>query len=244
MPTIVSTSADLAVISLLDPIPCARSTSLNCAPIDFTGLSAFIALCMTTDMFFQRTAESCLSVRPTRLRPRNVTLPPLTLAGGTSSWDIANSSVDLPQPDSPTIPMNSPGLMSKLTSSTARTSPRSVAYSTDRLRTCKIGPVYARRWTEAGLSSVRTLHPPSAHRPQGRIADLVEGVVEQREGGAEQGDARPGDHRPQVLSGLQGLVVLRPVEHRAPAHRVGIAEPDELQAGGEQDRVERVGEEA
>ena len=43
------------------------------------------------------------------LRPWNVTLPPVISAGGTSSWAIANSRVDLPQPDSPTTPMNSPG---------------------------------------------------------------------------------------------------------------------------------------
>ena len=73
-----------------------------------TGLSAFIALCMTTDKSFQRTAASWSSVSPTMLRPLNVTLPPVMSAGGASSWAIANSRVDLPQPDSPTTPMNSP----------------------------------------------------------------------------------------------------------------------------------------
>jgi hypothetical protein len=48
---------------------------------------------------------------------------------------------------------------------------------------------------------------------------------------------------PQVLSGLQRLVVLGPVEHRAPARGVRVAEADELQAGGEQHGVQRVGEE-
>ena len=48
-------------------------------------------------------------------RPRKQTLPPETRAGGASSCAIPNSSVDLPQPDSPTIPMNSPGPSSKLT---------------------------------------------------------------------------------------------------------------------------------
>jgi hypothetical protein len=90
-----------------------------------TGFSAFIALCMTTDMSRQRTADSCLSVRPTRLVPWNVTLPAATRAGGASSWATANSSVDFPQPDSPTMPRNSPRPRVKDTSSTARTSPRS-----------------------------------------------------------------------------------------------------------------------
>ena len=51
--------------------------------------------------------------------PLKMTLPPVMLAGGASSWAIANSRVDLPQPDSPTMPMNSPGSRSKLTLSTA-----------------------------------------------------------------------------------------------------------------------------
>ena len=54
----------------------------------------------------------------------------------------------------------------------------------------------------------------------------------------------PGRQRPHGLAGLQGRVVLRPVEHRPPAHRVRVAEADELQAGGEQHRVQGVGEEA
>jgi hypothetical protein len=56
----------------------------------------------------------------------NTTLPPVTTAGGASSWAIANSRVDLPQPDSPTMPMNSPRSSSKLTCSTAQMSPRCV----------------------------------------------------------------------------------------------------------------------
>ena len=73
MLTIRSTSADRSAISALDVTPCARIASRNCAPIDVTGLSAFIALCMTTDRSFQRTAASWASVSPTRLRPAKVT---------------------------------------------------------------------------------------------------------------------------------------------------------------------------
>ena len=124
----------------MDVTPCARIASLNCAPIDLTGFSAFIALCMTTDRSFQRTAASWVSVSPTRLRPWKVTLPPVISAGGASSWAMAKSMVDLPQPDSPTTPMNSPGARSKVTSSTARTAPRSIAYSTVRPLTWRIGP--------------------------------------------------------------------------------------------------------
>ena len=89
-------------------IPCARSASANCAPTDMTGLSAFIADCITTDRFCQRIAASRRSVIVTRFWPRNVTEPAVMAAGGDSSWATANSSVDLPQPDSPTMPTNSP----------------------------------------------------------------------------------------------------------------------------------------
>ena len=125
MPTIFRTSADLAAICSAVGLPCAFIASLNWAPIDLTGLSAFIALCMTTDRSRQRIAESCPSVRPTRLVPWNRTLPAAILAGGASSWATANSRVDFPQPDSPTMPRNSPRSRVKDTSSTARTSPRS-----------------------------------------------------------------------------------------------------------------------
>ena len=67
MPTMRRTSADRSAISLVATVlPCARIASLNCAPIDLTGLSAFIALCMTTDMSRQRIADSWPSVSPTR----------------------------------------------------------------------------------------------------------------------------------------------------------------------------------
>ncbi len=126
MPTIRSTSADRSAISPFEATPCARMASVNWAPIDFTGLSAFIALCMTTDMSRHRTAASSLSVSPTMLRPLKVTLPPVISAGVTRSWAMANSRVDLPQPDSPTMPRNSPADRSKLTSSTASVVPRSM----------------------------------------------------------------------------------------------------------------------
>ena len=51
--------------------------------------------------------------------PLKRTAPPMTSAGGLSSWAMANSSVDLPHPDSPTMPRNSPAASSKLTLSTA-----------------------------------------------------------------------------------------------------------------------------
>ena len=70
---------------------------------------------MTTEKSRQRSAASCFSVIVTRFWPWNVTLPPVIAAGGLSSWAMANSSVDLPQPDSPTTPTNSPGVTSRST---------------------------------------------------------------------------------------------------------------------------------
>src|SRR5215831_6893268 len=245
MPTIRSTSADRSAICSLEVTPCARMASANCAPIDLTGLSAFIALCMTTDRSFHRTADSSRSVSPTMLRPRKVTLPLVISAGGASSCAMANSRVDLPHPDSPTMPMNSPAARSKLTPSTARTVPRSMMYSTDRSRTSRTVPARGTGGPPGVLSpgTLDTHLPHATDRPQRRVTYLVEGVVEQRERRAERDDAQPGDDDPQGQAGLEGLVVFGPVQHRAPARHVRVAEPDELQAGGEQHRVQRVGQE-
>src|ERR1700761_287587 len=232
IPTSRSTSAERAAMAFRELIPCARSASANWAPTDITGLSAFIADCMTTERFCQRIAARRRPLSVTRSWPRNVTEPAVTAAGGDRRWATANSSVDLPQPDSPTMPMNSPGSTLNDTSSTARTG-LAPAYSTVRPDT----------------SSIREPPDPpghpatAAHRAQRRVADLVERVVEQRERRAQERDGGPRDDRLQVVAGLQRLVVLGPVEHRSPGDRARVAEADELQAGGEQHVVERVGEE-
>src|SRR5260221_4772783 len=239
MPTILSTSADRPAISSREVTPWARIASLNCAPIDLTGLSAFIALCMPTDRSFQRTAASWRSVSPTMLRPWKITLPPVISAGGASSWAIANSSVDLPQPDSPTIPMNSPGSRSKVTRSTATTAPRSVAYSTERSRAARMGPAAAPGPAERGPTSARACATGPPYRSQSRVADLVEGIVEQGERRPQGGDAGSGRDGPHRLAGLQRPVGLRPGQHRAPALRVRVAQADVLQTRGEQHRGQR-----
>src|SRR5690242_9985880 len=204
-------------------MPCEVIVSRYCAPIAATGFSAFIALCMTTDRFFHRSTFSLLSVIVTRFWPRKSTAPEVMAAGGLSSRAIANSRVDFPQPDSPTTPTNSPGATSRSTLSTASTGPLSVPYSTLRLRT----------------SSTRSLGTTPPHRSQRGVADLVEGVVHQREGRAEQGDAQAGRDRPQRRAGLQRLLVLRPVQHRSPADRARVSEAQELQPGGGEHRVQR-----
>src|SRR5262249_47101347 len=215
MPTIRSTSADRSAIRSFEVTPCARIASLNWALIDLTGFSAFIALCMTTDRSFQRTAARSESVSPTMFRPLKITLPPVTRAGELSSWAMANSSVDLPQPDSPTIARNSPGWSWKLTWSTATTPPASMAYSTDRSLTSRIVPGNAAAWSAPpegpGSSLAGTLDTSPPDRPERRVPDLVEGVVEQGERGAEGDDAQAGHDDPQRQDGLECLVVLPPL---------------------------------
>src|SRR3954453_13357152 len=232
MPTSCSTSTDRCSITSPERSPWARMVSSNCLPSWVTGFSAFIALCMTTDRSRHRVADSSFAVMVTRSRPRKLTLPALMRAGGLSSCAMPKSIVDLPQPDSPTTPTNSPGRTSRSKASTARTGPAAVSYSTVSPRTSRRGA------PPSDISDIGTLGTAPPDRSESRVADLVECVVEQREGGTEEGDAQAGRHHPQRLTGLQGTVVLRPVQHRAPAQRAAVAEADELQARGGEHRVE------
>src|SRR5215472_1619859 len=129
--------------------------------------------------------------------PRKITRPPTTCPGGDSSWDTANRSVDFPHPDSPTTPRNSWGSTVKLTRSTARTSAASVRYSTDRSVTSSSG---------SGTP------PPFPHRPQRRVSDLVEGVVQQREADAHQRNGRARRQLPEDVAGLERGGLLGVVE--------------------------------
>src|SRR6185437_12157249 len=149
-------------------------------------------------------------------------LPAVIAAGGLSNRAMANSMVDLPQPDSPTTPTNSPGPTVKSTASTAVTGPRSVSYSTVRSRTSSTGAV--------------DTSPP--HRPQRGVADLVKGIVDQGERDTEQGHTQPRRDRPERHTGLQGLLALRPIRHGTPPDRVRIAQAEELQSGRRQHRIE------
>src|SRR4051794_6155496 len=232
MPTSSSTSAERFRIADADFSPCARITSSYWAAICLTGLSAFIALCMTTDMSRHRVAASCRAVMVTRSLPLKTTLPDAIRAGGLSSCATPNSIVDLPHPDSPTTPTNSPRRTSRSKSSTARTGPAAVWYSTVRPRTSRSG---APRRGDSDIGALGTGPPDGS---ESRVADLVERIVEQREGRAEEGDAETGRDDPQRLTGLQGAVVLRPVQHRAPAQRGAVAEADELQARRREHRIE------
>src|SRR5579864_8997118 len=151
------------------------------------------------------------------LRPLKLMLPPMIAAGGLSSCAMAKSSVDLPHPDSPTMPRKSPWRISSCTWSTATTGPRSVAYATERSSTLSTGAPGATTCDSSARSSAGNAATQPPRRPERRVADLVEGVVEQRERCAQQRDADARRQRPQRYARLQRLVVLRPVQHRAPA---------------------------
>ena len=100
-----------------------------------------------------------------------------------------------------------PPRSSKLTWSTARTGPGRSGTSTVRSRTSRM----------ALRLSAATLHPPPAHRPQGRVPDLVEGVVEQRERPSEQRRCRAPGTMAHRYDRSAAPRCFRPVEHRAPA---------------------------
>src|SRR3954452_18199497 len=212
MPTSRKTSAERLALTWAERSPCARMASSNCRPSCVTGLSAFIALCMTTEMSRQRVAARSFAVIVTRSVPWKRTLPSLIRAGELSSCATPKSIVDLPQPDSPTTPTNSPRCTSRSKESTARTGPAGVSYSTVSPRTCRTG--------SSGAGAPAT-GPP--YGSQGRVADLVEGVVEQRERRPEEGDAQAGGDDPEGLPRLERRVALRPVQHGPPALGAGVA---------------------
>src|SRR5690349_17486576 len=170
-------------------------------------------------------------VRRTMSVPRKVTVPPTTAPGGESSWATANNRVDLPQPDSPTIPRNSPGATAKLTCCTAPTSVVSVAYSTDRSETSSRGSV-----TPPPLFTALT------QRAQRGISDLVEGVVHEREAGTHQSHRSARRESPPGVAGLEGRCLLCVVEHRAPHQLAAVPKSEELKTGGEPDLEDRQGQ--
>jgi len=88
-----------------------------------TGLSAFSALCMTTEISDQRIRCSSGSPSSSRLaRPAlawNRTSPPVITPGSRSSRVAAYASVDFPLPLSPARPRTSPRRSTRFASFTA-----------------------------------------------------------------------------------------------------------------------------
>lgn len=97
----------------------ARKVSRNCAAIVMTGLSEFIEDWNTVESETQRLPRSSSSLSPSMRRPSKTTLPLSMAAGLLSKCRTALPSVDLPHPDSPTRPTNSPFSMANETERTA-----------------------------------------------------------------------------------------------------------------------------
>src|ERR1051326_533683 len=110
---------------------------------------------------------------------------------------IAFASVVLPHPDSPTSPMISPGRMVRLTPSSTRAGPDSVANETKRFST-------SRRLTSAG----GTADP--------RVEHVTQAVAQEIESHHDEEDRKPG--RERVPPGL-GQELARLGNHAAPLRR-------------------------
>ena len=81
-----------------------------------------------------RTCRSSSSLMVRMSRPSNRISPPTTEPLRPRNCMIASATVDLPQPDSPTMPCASPGMSSRLKSTTAGISPPRVKNETERFR--------------------------------------------------------------------------------------------------------------
>src|SRR5215216_6486147 len=77
--------------------------------------------------------------------PLNFIDPSAIRPGGYTSRIIDNAVIDLPQPDSPTRPTNSPSSTPKLTSLTAFTRPARVGNVVFRLDISSSRPIYSNR---------------------------------------------------------------------------------------------------
>ena len=150
---------------------CSRIASRSCAPTVITGFSEPSASWKIMAIVPPRTARSSRSlarrrsISPQRSSPREMR------PGGSIRPRIASASVDLPEPDSPTMPMRCPGSTVRLTPSTAVTTPCSVGNSTTRSEIWRTAePVGA---TSAGAASVPApcgvTPPPPAPRRAHRV---------------------------------------------------------------------------
>src|SRR5262249_31801902 len=92
------------------------------------GLSEVIGSWKIIEILLPRSSRSCAAGRPRRSVPSNRTAPPAMRPGGWGTRPMMLWAVTLlPQPLSPTTPRVRPAKSVKLTPSTARNSPSSVA---------------------------------------------------------------------------------------------------------------------
>ena len=115
------------------------------------------------EMSRPRSARISLSGNVNRSRPSNMIRPPATRPAGFASRRMtARADTDLPQPDSPTSAMVSPGRTDQLTPSTALTTPRPVENSTRRSSTEMSGSAMAAAVADVGSRTMALGIPGSA----------------------------------------------------------------------------------
>ena len=136
---------------------------------------------------------------------------PPTMRPGIGTRRSSDSALtDLPEPDSPTMPMASPSPTSK--------------------RDVLDGPDHAALGEETGGQALDVEERRCAHAPsllQARIERIVEAVGDRRDAERQQADRDAGKGRgPPSLA----QVLLRRVQHRSRAHHVGIADAEEARA--------------
>src|SRR6185369_14449190 len=140
-PTDVTASAARRCCSARAVSPCATSGSVTMRSIVWRGSSDPYGS-WNTIWISRRAWRNCSRGSACKSRPSSLTLPDV----GWSSAITSRASVDLPEPDSPTIPMLRPASMVKLTPFKACTlcggsnsRSRGIAYSRTRLSTCSSG---------------------------------------------------------------------------------------------------------
>src|SRR3954453_6085108 len=186
-----------------------------CVPILIVGFNEVIGSWKIIAISLPRMSSRLLSGSVARSKPSKRTEPPTIFAGGCGRSPMIERAVtDLPQPDSPTTPSVLPFSTSKLTPSTARTTPSRVKKCVWRSSTSRM----------ANLGLLR----PRVERVAQAVRDEVRAEDERRDR-----EARNQDHV-RVRS-----VHLAPLLGHGPPGGVGRvdAEPDEREERLAQDHA-------
>src|SRR5437764_3900700 len=197
-------------------MPCTSSPSPMLSPTGMRGSSdengSWKMICMS-----RRRSFSSRLLASKMLRPSKVTSP---LVAGISRR-MVRPTVVLPQPDSPTRPRVSPGLMAKLTSSTACTQattrcskpPRTGKYLTRFLTSTRLWPFGLGLWVLISALTIGRLS--RAHRQRGLMLMFGAAVIQP----AAHLVVVPGWQQLRQHFGADGQVVLhpRPAARRKPA---------------------------
>src|SRR5581483_9168061 len=176
---------------------CRLTGSATCMPTVSAGLSDDIGSWKIMAILLPRMSRMPASSSLKRSRPSKITSPFSIRPGGEGIRRMIERAVTLlPEPDSPTSATVSPASMSKDTSSTAVSRPRSVLKRVVRLRTCRsgwamCGPANTRlrrNWNRVG----RAVSPPRKGRgtaPATSVAHLLLEVLVDPDAGVDRAGA-------------------------------------------------------